>query len=72
MRLVHHREYPTLTAARSVYGDLLQIESLERSPNNVLSDVARGGILGEVVEHTLGQPRWQIFWHVVSVVGVGT
>ena len=42
VRLVRHRDDPTSTANRSVSSDLLQIESLKRSRNIVLSDVVRG------------------------------
>lgn len=37
-----------------------------------MSDVVRVGFLGEIVEHILRQPRWQILRHIVMVVGVGT
>ena len=53
-------------------GDLLHFEYLKGSQNLVLCDVVRGGFLGEIVEHILRQPRWQILRHVVMVVGVGT
>ena len=57
VRFVHHRDDPTSTVNRMVSGDLLHFESLKKSRNVVLSDVARGGFLGEVVEHLLRQPR---------------
>ena len=72
VRLVHNRDDPTSTANRLVSGDLLHFESLRRSQNVVLSDVVRGGLLGEIVEHVLRQPRWQILRHVAMVVGFGT
>ena len=53
VRLVHHRDDPNSTANRLVSGDLLHFESLKRSLKVVLSDVVRGGFLGEVVEHVL-------------------
>ena len=62
-RLVHHDD-PTSTANRLVSGDLLHFESL--------SDVVRGGFLGEIVEHILSQPRSQILQDVTVVGGVGT
>ena len=58
VRLVHHRDDLTSSANRLVSGDLLHFESLKKRRRNiVLSDVARGGFLGEVVEHLLRQPR---------------
>ena len=72
VRLVHHRDDPTSTANRLVSGDLLHLESLKRSQDVVLSDVVRGGFLGEIVEHILRQPRWQILRDVAMVVGGGT
>ena len=72
MRLVHHRDDPTLTANRLVSGDLLHFESLKGSRNVVLSDVVRGGFLGEVVEHILRQPRSQVLRRVATVVEVAT
>ena len=53
-------------------GDVLHFESLKRSRDVVLSDVVRGGFLGEIVGHILRQPRWQALRHVAMVVGVGT
>ena len=53
VRLVHHRDDPTSTVNRFVPGDLLHFESLKRSRNVVLSDVVRGGFIGEVVEHVM-------------------
>ena len=35
-----------------------------------MSDVVRWGFLGEVAEHILGQPRWQVRRHVAMVVGL--
>ena len=70
-RLVHHRNDPTATANRLISGDFLHFKSFKRSRNVVLSDVARGGFLGEVVEHVLRQSRWKILRHVTMVVGRG-
>ena len=53
MRLVHHRYDPALIRIRLVSGDLLHFESLKMSRNAVLSDVARRGFLGDVVEDIL-------------------
>ena len=72
MRLVRPHDDPTSTANRLVSGDLLHFESLKRSRNVVLSDVVRGGFLGDVVEHVLRRCRWQILRHVALIVGVGT
>ena len=72
VRLVHHCDDPTSTANPLFSGDLLHFESLKRSRDVGLSDVVRGGFLEEIVEHTLRQPRWQIFGHVAMVVEVGT
>ena len=72
MSSLHHRADPTSTANGLVSGDLLHFDALKSSRKVVLSDVVRGGFLGEAVEHTLRQPRWQIFRHVAIVVGVGT
>ena len=44
VRLVRHRDDPTSTANRLVFGDLLHFESLKKSRNVVLSEVVRGGI----------------------------
>ena len=72
VRFVHHRDDPTSTVNRMVSGDLLHFESLKKSRNVVLSDVARGGFLGDVVERVLRQTRWQIHRYVALVVGLGT
>ena len=53
-------------------GDILYFEHLKGHRNVVLSDVVRGGFIGEIVEHKLRQRRWQILRRVVIVVGVGT
>ena len=55
VRLVHHCDDPTSTANQLVSDYILRFESLKRSRNVVLSDVVRGGFLGEVVEHVLRQ-----------------
>ena len=56
VRLVRHRDDPTSTANRLVSGDLLHFEPSKRS-RNVLSDVVRGGVPGDVAEHVLRQTR---------------
>ena len=53
VRLVHDRDDPSSIAMRLVSGELLHFEYLKRSRNVVLSDVLRGRLLGEVVEHVL-------------------
>ena len=72
MRLIQHRDDLTSTANRLASGDLLHFESLKRSRNVVLGNVVRGIFLGEIVEHILRQPRWQILRDVAMVVGGGT
>ena len=71
LRFVPHGDDPTSTANRLVSGDLFHFESLKRNRNVVLSNVVRGGFLGEIVEHVLRQTRWQMPRHVTMVVGVG-
>ena len=68
MRLAYHHGDPTSTANRLVSGDFLHFESLKRSRNAVLRDVVQGGGRGEVIKHTLRQPRWQMLRHIATVV----
>ena len=42
------------------------------SPNVVFGDLAWGGVLGELVENLLRQPRRKIVCHVITLVGFGT
>ena len=72
LRLVRHCDDLNSTANPLLSGDLLHFESLKRSHDVGLSDVVRGGFLGEIVEHTSRQPRCQIFGDVAMVVEVGT
>ena len=72
MRLAHHSDDATSTSNRLVSGNRFHSESLKRGRNVILSDVVRGGFLGEDVEHVLRQPRWKILRRVATVVGVGT
>ena len=52
-------------------GDLVHLQVLDRSGNDVLSDVVRRGFLGKIVEHVLRQPRRYVFGNIPAVVGVG-
>ena len=72
MRLPHHRGDPTLTSKSLVSGDILHFEALKGSRNVVLSDVVRGGFLGEVVEHISRRSHRYVLRHVATVVGFGT
>ena len=72
VRLVHHRDDPTSTANQVMPGDLLHFEPLKRSRNVVVSDVERGGFLGQIIQHIFRQLSRQMLRHVTMVVGVGT
>ena len=69
---VRHRCDPASTANRLIPGGFLHFESLKGGRNVVLSDVVRGGFLGEVVEHILRQPRRQLLEHVRCRYGLPT
>ena len=71
VRFVHHCDDSTSTANRLVSSDL-RFESLKRSPNVVLRNVAWGSFLEEIVEHILRQPSWPILPHFAVIVWVST
>ena len=59
VRLVHHFDYASSIANRSMSCDLLPLKALKKSRNVVLSELVRRGFVGEIAEHILLQSRWK-------------